>query len=91
MPPTRTSPPECPVCGASVPRGAHACPECGADERTGWDEDATRYDGLDLPASAFAEEEAPARPRSRLPARLWWAVAALLAATLIYLALFSGF
>lgn len=51
------SPPEtCPVCGESVPRGAAACPGCGADERTGWNEDATRYDGLDLPDEAFADE-----------------------------------
>ncbi len=59
------SPPtECPVCGAAVPRAARACPECGADERSGWNEDATRYDGLDLPDEAFEDGDAAAhRPR----------------------------
>ena len=34
-------PPEtCPVCGEDVPRGARACPGCGADERSGWNEEA---------------------------------------------------
>jgi hypothetical protein len=48
------APSECANCGASIPRGAKACPECGADERTGWREnEATRYDGLDLPDEAF--------------------------------------
>ena len=42
------TPEECPVCGEDVPRGALACPECGADERSGWREDAVA-DGLDLP------------------------------------------
>ncbi|NBQ58264.1 MAG: zinc ribbon domain-containing protein [Opitutaceae bacterium] len=43
------SPPaECAQCGAEVPPRAHACPECGADERTGWRETSI-YDGLDLP------------------------------------------
>jgi hypothetical protein len=37
----------CPVCGGTVARGAHACPDCGADERTGWS-DRTYLDGIDL-------------------------------------------
>jgi hypothetical protein len=32
-----------------VPRGALACPVCGADHNSGWREDAESYDGLDLP------------------------------------------
>jgi hypothetical protein len=55
---------ECPVCGATVPPGAKACPGCGADERSGWDEDATRYDDLDLPGSAFTEDDPPPRRRN---------------------------
>jgi predicted amidophosphoribosyltransferase len=54
-------PNECPVCGEPVPRDARACPGCGADERSGWNEEATRYDGLDLPDEAFAESERSAR------------------------------
>lgn len=50
-------PTECPVCGETVPRGAKACPGCGADERSGWNDDDTRYDGLDLPDEAFRDEE----------------------------------
>jgi hypothetical protein len=38
----------CPNCGAEVSIKALACPECGADEDTGWSED-TMYDGIDLP------------------------------------------
>jgi len=68
MPPSRhpQSPPaECPVCGEDLPPRARACPHCGADEKTGWDENATRYDGLDLPASAFTDDSsAPVPPRA---------------------------
>lgn len=49
------TPAECPVCGATVPAAARSCPECGADERTGWNETTTRYDGLDLPEDTFDE------------------------------------
>lgn len=35
-------PPEvCPNCGTLLPARARACPECGADERTGWSDSAT--------------------------------------------------
>lgn len=51
----RRPPPEtCANCGASIPPHALACPECGADERTGWRETSI-YDGLDLPDSAWDE------------------------------------
>ncbi|MBI3724055.1 hypothetical protein HY251_08910 [bacterium] len=44
-------PDECARCGASVPRDAHACPECGVDEQTGWDANPwLPHDGqLDIP------------------------------------------
>ena len=35
------------VCGAEVPAGAAACPECGSDETTGWS-DQTIYDGTGI-------------------------------------------
>ena len=41
-------PGDCPTCGEPVPAGARACPHCGADERTGWNEE-TYLDGVDLP------------------------------------------
>ena len=71
MPRTFTPPSECPVCGESVPCGAKACPGCGADERSGWDEDATRYDGLDLPDSAYDDEQAPTPVHRKPRDRIW--------------------
>ena len=63
---TFTPPVECPVCGEVVPRTARACPGCGADERSGWNEEATRYDGLDLP------DEAADEPMRRAGVPLWF-------------------
>lgn len=58
-------PDECAVCGAAIPRSARACPECGADERTGWREQDI-YDGLDLPQTESAE-----KPERRSSGLLW--------------------
>jgi hypothetical protein len=55
-----------------VPRGAKACPHCGADERAGWNEDAARYDGLDLPDAAFAEDQQA--PTGGDTPRIFWAI-----------------
>ena len=92
--PDQPAPDECANCGAAIPPKAKACPGCGADERTGWREnDATRYDGLDLPDSAFADEAdtgggGSARANHRSTPRrglrwYWLAVAALLIASLV--------
>ena len=52
--PTKLKAPDiCPVCGEDVPRGALACPECGADHNSGWREDADTYDAVDLPDEDF--------------------------------------
>lgn len=77
MPLPRQAPGECPVCGAAVPRQARACPECGADERSGWNDDDTRYDGLELPDSAYDDAPAPRRRSGPHPAWRWVAFALL--------------
>lgn len=82
----RAAPEICPVCGENVPRGAAACPECGADHRSGWREDGDGTDGLDLPDEEFDYDEfvqhefgGGVKPQGISWA--WWAaaVAALLA------------
>ena len=74
-------PPEtCPHCGAEVPPRAHACPECGSDEGTGWSEEA-EVDDLGLPDEEFdyeqfvREEFGEPSPKPRGVSWLWWAVA----------------
>lgn len=80
----------CPVCGAEVPERASACPQCGADEHTGWSEraDAQR---LDLPddefnydefiQEEFGQEQTAVRPRGM--AWLWWLAALVVAGGMI--------
>lgn len=82
--PDRAPPPDsCANCGAEIPRAAKACPECGADERTGWRESSI-YDGLDLPDSAWRDDrdsaDAPAGGETRRAPHVngvpwyWWLV-----------------
>lgn len=77
---------ECPVCGASVPRNARACSECGADERSGWNEDDARYDGLDLPDEAFDDAKPPPRAprRGSGPLFVFGVIALLVVVTLTF-------
>ena len=73
------------MCGAEVPPDALACPDCGADHQTGWNEEATATDGLDLPDGdfnydefvkrEFAEELAPGGWRRQM---LWIAAAMMI-------------
>ena len=75
----------CPICGAEVPPKARACPECGADEQTGWSEEA-RVGGLDLPDENFDYNDFVKREfggKSVVPRGLhwfWWVVALMVAA-----------
>jgi hypothetical protein len=51
MPRRRPKPHDrCPHCDARFPRGRSACPECGSDAETGWNEDAlSGYTAADIP------------------------------------------
>lgn len=81
------APASCAICGADIPPNARACPECGADDRTGWREQSS-YDGLDLPEEAFDpadhvdKEYGRERPR-RGKTLFWWIVALLLLAVVV--------
>lgn len=75
-------PEECANCGAAIPRHASACPECGADERTGWRETSV-YDGMDLPDSAWEDDDAkpakkPKQEKINGIAWYWWCVGLML-------------
>ena len=83
-------PPEtCPNCGAEVPARARACPECGADDQTGWSEKA-RAQRLGLPDddfnyNEFVKEEFGQQNKIRPHgiSWFWWAVAVVLLASLL--------
>ena len=83
-----SAPPNCPVCGEDLSPNAKACPECGADERSGWNEEALIYDGLDLPDEAWEDDDTYSNNRpSRDPnvvAPGWRLIAALLFFALIW-------
>jgi len=86
----RTAPEICPACGAEVPPQARACPECGADERTGWNEDETQYDGLDLPDEFSEQGEIGYNKSAQAPNRInglpwyWWLLAIVLLVLFAY-------
>ena len=76
------TPQVCPQCGALVPPKARSCPDCGADEETGWSERAEAQ-RLGLPDDEFDYDEFVkeefGQPRAgRVKPRgihwLWWCV-----------------
>ena len=88
------SPDICPNCGAEIPRDAKACSECGADEKTGWSEDA-HTGGLDLPEENFDYEEFVKREftgeKNFIPRGIhwfWWAIGIVILSALLWVWLF---
>jgi hypothetical protein len=92
----RPEPPEeCSQCGTEIPRSALACPECGADEKTGWDTNPWLPDpDVDIP-DYLTEDHDPAhdppifdhQPWTR---RGWWIVAALVLLLMAFMLLRPG-
>ncbi len=89
---TRVRPFDCPICGGRVPAKAKACPHCGACDKTGWNEEATSSDGLDLPDDTFdydqfVQEEfgTPAKPKPF--AKIWRITGIVLALVVVILIL----
>jgi len=76
MPSPLPAPQICANCGAAIPRHARSCPECGADEHTGWRETSS-YDGLDLPDAALTDRTGPASRRGPHALKWYWLAAAL--------------
>jgi hypothetical protein len=78
------APQTCPVCGEDVPRNALACPECGADHKSGWKEDADAYDGVDLPDDdnfnydEFVKQEFGSQTKPSGIKTIWWIVGIIL-------------
>lgn len=85
----------CPVCGEDVPPKALACPECGADHRSGWRDGALDVDGLDLPDEEFSYDEFMKREfgkgwnRSGIKP-IWWITAVILLGALA-ISIWRGF
>lgn len=80
----------CPSCGEEVPAGAKACPECGADEKTGWS-DQTIYDGTgiedpeDFDYDDFVRREFGKGAKRGGRQWLWWVVAVIALAVFVWL------
>jgi len=81
----RTAPEICANCGAEIPPHARACPECGADERTGWAESSI-YDGLDLPEDDDERAQASRSRQQRQTSRWFWLYIAIVLVLLLALA-----
>lgn len=67
----------CPNCYAEVPWDAAACPECGADENTGWSEDADYAHLLPYPDNNPYAGDDPSGDAISLPVSVNWRKLAL--------------
>ncbi len=89
----RTPPPLCPACDEPVPRNASACPNCGSDWETGWNEDGDTSGRIGVDTEEFDYEEftqrefggkEPARPKRTLIWIGFWLIVAAIVAALLW-------
>lgn len=76
-----------------VPERARACPQCGADEQSGWSEDAEaqrlglpddKFDYNEFVKEEFGGGASKPRVRPRGISWLWWLVALVLVILMIW-------
>jgi len=84
----RRAPEYCANCGAAIPPNSRSCPECGADERTGWAEQDI-YDGLDLPEDDETQERDNRSRQNRQTNRWFWLYVAIVLFLLLTLGAFG--
>lgn len=81
------APPICPCCGARLEPEVEVCPECGADERTGWAqswqadtalEEEAPFDYEGYVRREFGGQAARGRWKPEGVSWFWWVVAVLL-------------
>ena len=87
------TPEVCPVCGEQLQRGLLACPECGADHKSGWRENGDAYDGVDLPDEDFnyddfVKQEFGSQLKPSGSKTVWWITAVLLILAFLVMYLF---
>src|SRR5436190_24163001 len=78
----------CPVCSEAVPPGSLACPECGADHRSGWKESSSVSADLGLPDEdfdyvEFVKNEFGTGVVARGIKPIWWITAMVLLAVIL--------
>lgn len=82
----------CPVCGEEVEAKAKCCPNCGADEETGWGD--THMDGVDLYdeedyKETLAREFNQGPAAAKAPKKTVFTIVAVVLAVLMLLAYFK--
>ena len=87
MPATHSQTPDyCENCGAGIPPRAAACPECGADETTGWADAECEYPDKEFDYDEFIAREFEENKSEVIPQGLhwfWWLVGLGLIAAMV--------
>jgi hypothetical protein len=93
---TKPKTPEvCPVCGEDVPPESLACPECGADHNSGWNEETLDVSSIpsdeDFDYAEYVKEEFGSEVKPRGLKTIWWITGIVLLILSVFLALMAIF